>query len=324
MDNDPASVVGASPSGIAWQPAAVGLRRLDRRSDGWNSALLLSPAGLLLAALFLAPVAYSVYLGLTNLQLIGPRSVNYHFTGMANLRMLFRDREFYRSIYLTLYFVVGSGAIGSTLVGLMLALLMQDAQPALKAAVGGAVVLGTVLPPTTVAVIWQAVTASGGVLPTLFGMGSGDLLYNAPMLVVSVANGWSLCGLSMLIFAAALRNVPPDMIEAAKLEQAGPLTRFRRITLPVLRPTVITSSLLMTLLSFGNFTLVFLMTGGGPAGATNILPVYSYMQGFAFHRLSYGALLGNVIILMAAGLGMLFMGLAHLSGSADRRGGSRA
>jgi len=68
-----------------------------------------------------------------------------------------------------------------------------------------------------------------------------------------------------------------------------------------------TSLLMMTLLSFGNFTLVFLMTGGGPEGRTNILPVYSYIQGFSYHNLGYGALLGNVIVVLASVLGVVFV-----------------
>ncbi|TGV72817.1 sugar ABC transporter permease, partial [Mesorhizobium sp. M00.F.Ca.ET.149.01.1.1] len=66
-------------------------------------------------------------------------------------------------------------------------------------------------------------------------------------------------------------------------------------------------SLLMTLLTFGNFTLVYLMTAGGPGNQTNILPVYSYLQGFKFFNLGYSALLGNVIVLISAALGGLFV-----------------
>ena len=224
--------------------------------------LLLAPSALLLLVLFLLPVAYSFYLGLTNLQLIGPHSIHYFFTGYWNVHLLLNDQLFWRSVLLTFVFVVGSGAIGSSLIGLALALCMRRANAMLRAVVGAIVVLGTVLPPATVAVVWSAITSSGGILSLLLGMGKSDLIYTMPMLVVSMANGWSLCGLSMLMFGAALRNVPKDMIEAAMLENAGVVRRFTRIVFPVIRPTVITSCLLMTLLSFGNFTVVFLDDGG--------------------------------------------------------------
>ena len=192
-------------------------------------------------------------------------------------------------------------------------MLMEKAIPSLAAGVGALAMLACILPPATVAVVWFAVTTAGGVYPWMFGMSDTDLIFKAPMVVVSVANAWSLCGLSMLMFAAALKNISSEMIEAAKLENASAVQRFWRITLPMLRPTVMTSVLMMTLLSFGNFTLVFLMTGGGPAQQTNILPIYSYIQGFTIHNLGYGALLGDVIVVLAAFLGIMFVMVDRLT-----------
>nr|WP_155249194.1 sugar ABC transporter permease [Mesorhizobium loti] len=283
--------------------------RLDRQRYEWSSAILLSPAALLLLGLFVVPIAYAFYLGLTNLQLIGANALNYRFTGLYNIKYMFRDKEFYHSVLLTIYFVVGAGAIASTVLGLILALLMEKAMPAFGTLVGALAMLACILPPATVAVVWFAVSTAGGVLPTVLGVPGSDLLFKFPMTIVSAANAWSLCGLSMLMFAAALKNIPRDMIEAAMLENASGAQRLWRITLPMLRPTIMTSVLMMTLLSFGNFTLVFMMTGGGPGGKTNILPVYSYLQGFSFSNLAYGALLGNVIVLMAAFLGLAFVGI---------------
>ena len=231
---------------------------------------------------------------------------------MTNLVRLWKDREFVHSLILTVYFVIGAGAIGSTAAGMGLAMLMEKAVLALSAGVGSLAMLACILPPATVAVVWFAVTTAGGVYPWMLGMSDTDLLYRAPMLVVSIANAWSLCGLSMLMFAAALKNIPTDMIEAAKLEDASAIQRFWRITLPMLRPTIMTS-VLMTLLSFGNFTLIFLMTGGGPAQQTKILPIYSYLQGFNLHKLGYGALLGDVIVILASVLGIMFVSVDRLT-----------
>lgn len=288
--------------------------RLDGRRYSWESLLLLSPAILLLSVLFLAPIGYASYLGLTNLQLIGANAIHYRFTGMTNVVRLWKDREFFHSLALTLYFVVGSGALASTIAGLILAILMERGSALLRSGVGALAMLACVLPPATVAVVWFSVTTAGGVFPWLLGSGSTDLLYKAPMLVISAANAWSLCGLSMLMFAAALKNIPTDMTEAAILENANAAQRFWRITLPMLRSTVMTSVLMMTLLSFGNFTLVFLMTGGGPAQQSNILPIYSYLQGFSVHNLGYGALLGNAIVLLASLLGIAFVMADRLIG----------
>ncbi len=89
------------------------------------SFVLLSPAALLLATLFLGPVLYAVYLGFTNLQLIGVNAVNYRFTGLRNIIFMLNDMIFYKSLWLTVIFVIGSGAIATTLLGLVLALAIQ-------------------------------------------------------------------------------------------------------------------------------------------------------------------------------------------------------
>jgi multiple sugar transport system permease protein len=288
-------------------------RRLPTNRFEAVSLVFMSPAGLLLFLLFLAPVGYSFYLGFTNLQLIGPNSVHFRFTGLFNVHAMLRDREFYHSLRVTLLFVLGSGAIGSTVIGLLLAMLIQKGIRILGGFVGGVAMLACTLPPVTVAVMWHATTTVDGIFPFLLGMPKAELLNDDPMLVVSVANAWWLSGLSMLMFGAALRNISHEMIEAAILEQANAYQRLMRIILPSLRPTIVTSALLMCLLSFGNFTLIFLMTGGGPANATNILPLYSYMQGFTFHRLAFGAMLGNVIVLLSAVLGVVFVLISHYS-----------
>lgn len=274
-------------------------KRLDRVRFQVSSIPLLLPAVALLVLLFLGPVIYSFYLGFTNLDLIGPTSLHYRFTGLANVRQLGHDQVFHQSLYLTAYFVLGSGVVGATGVGLALAMAMQRAVGFLRTLVGAIVILCFMLPPITVAMVWYAASTSGGTLTTLFGSPGSDFLHSVPMVLVSAANAWSLAGLSMLLFSAALRNIPREIIESAELENANAVQRFFRITLPLLKPTLITTVLLMTLLSLANFTVVYVMTGGGPGTSTDILPVYSYQQAFTFNHLAYGALVGDVMVVLA-------------------------
>lgn len=294
----------ANPTRTPGRPLS---RRLDRLRFNPVSLLLLAPAAILLIALFIAPICYAVYLGFTNLQLIGPRSARFSFTGMQNVYTLLSDGVMLRSVWLTVVFVVGSGAIGTTALGLVIALAMRQGLPILQFVVSGLAIVAWTLPPTTIAIIWYAATTHGGVIPTLLGMPGYDLLYDRAMLIVSFANSWSLAGLAMIMFSAALRNLPTDIDEAAMLENASPSQRLVRLTLPLLKPTMVTSALLMTLLSFANFTLIYLMTAGGPSNDTNILPVYSYLQGFKFYRLGYAALLGNVMVILSALIGAIFV-----------------
>lgn len=297
----------AQTTGAARIVQKDGQARLDRARFNPVSFVLLAPAGLLLAGLFLAPVIYAIYLGFTNLELIGLHSVNYRFTGWSNVQFLLGDTTFYRSLWLTVVFVVGSGAIGATLLGLVMAIAMQDCMPSLRFIAGALAIMAWTLPPTTIAFVWIASSTQSGVIAMLLGNRKLDLLYSDAMLVVSAANAWSLAGLSVIMFSAALRNVPSDIVEAAMLEGASSLQRLMRITIPVLKPTIVTCALLMTLLTFGNFALIYLMTAGGPGNDTNILPVYSYLEGFKFHKLGYSALLGNVVVILSAIIGAIFV-----------------
>jgi multiple sugar transport system permease protein len=293
--------VGPSGAIVAQGDAPSG-RRLDKVRFQWSTPLLLLPAAILIAGVFLYGVAYSIYLGFTNLSLLGPTAQDYQWTGMANIDRMLHDPVFYKSLWLTALFV-GSGVVGGTFFGLAIAVLMRRTLMGLRFLAGGAAMIAFMLPPVTIAILWYAASVSGGTFAVLTGNSAAQPLFAAPLLFTSIANMWSLTGLTMLLFGAALRNIPADLDEAASLEGAGPARRFFSLTLPLLKPTIVTSALLLTILSLANFAIIWLMTQGGPQDATMILPVYSYQQGFGFNNLAYGALLGNVMILLSALLG---------------------
>lgn len=287
-------------------------KRLDKERFEWGSLLLLGPAVALLLGLFFAPVAYAFYLGFTNLNLIGPTALNYHFTGLDNLNTLLHDDLFPHSLWITFVFVIGSGVIGVTAVGLLLALLMQRAHPVIRVIVGAIVIVSWMLPPVTAALVWYAFSVSNGTLATLTHNQGTDYLHSAPLLTICLANVWATAGFAMIVLSAALRNVPDEIVEAAEMEGASAWTRFRSITLPVIWPTIVTLVLLVSLLTLANFSLVYIMTQGGPGNATNILPVYSYQQAFSFDHLAYGALIGDVMVVIATVLAFAYVRVSRV------------
>jgi multiple sugar transport system permease protein len=301
----------ATPVGMAAMPDPPAGARLDKKRFNWSSIPLLLPALGLLALLFVGPVIYSFYLGFTNDQLLGPTSKHFNFTGSANLHRLVDDPVFHQSLYLTAFFVIGSAVVGATLVGLILAVAMQNALGVTRVVVGGLVIVCFVLPPIVVALAWYAASTAHGTYTGLFGMPNADFLQSAPLLVVSAANAWNLTGLAMILFAAALRNIPTEILESAEMENASAAQRFFKITLPLLRPTLITTILLMTLLALANFTVVYVMTAGGPGTSTMILPVYSYLQAFQYNNLAYGALIGDAMVILATILSFVYVRLSR-------------
>ena len=283
--------------------------RNDRERFQWGSLALLTPAFALLVVLFLIPVGYAVYLGFTNLTLVGPTAVHWGFTGVQNLTRLRTDTTFIASLRLTAFFVVGS-IVGVVVIGYGLASLLQRAQTWIRVIVGGVVVIAWMMPAITAGMTWYASTTAGGTFATLTGLNQSDFLSSQPLFIVTMANIWSQTGFAMLVIGAALRNIPSEILEAAIVENASPWQRFRLVTMPILRPTITAVVLLVALLSLANFSLIYVMTQGGPGNATNILPLYSYQQAFQFNNLAYGALIGNVMVLLAAFFGVLYVRVA--------------
>jgi multiple sugar transport system permease protein len=253
------------------------------------------------------PIGYAIYLGFTNLELLGPTAQNYSFTGLANVKRLVHDPVFWSSVKLTLIFVVGSGIIAQTVLGLALALLGQRAHISVRASVGSVVVLAWVLPEICVAFIWYAFSQAGGTLSVLTGKPNDDLLATVPLLIVSVANAWRGTAFSMLVLSAGLRNVPQEADEAAQLEGASYWKRLLRVTLPIMRPTLMINMLLITLGTISDFTLIFAMTQGGPGNQTAILPVYMYIEAFQFNALGYGTTIALALMVIGALLSVFYI-----------------
>lgn len=272
-----------------------------------STLLWLAPAGVLLLSLFIVPAAYAIYLGFTNLQLLGPHAQHYAFTGLANLDRMIHDPVFWSSVKLTLIFVVGSGIVAQTMLGMALALLGQRAHVTLRASVGAVVVLAWVLPEITVAFIWYAFSQAGGPLSEVIARPSDDLLASVPLLIVCVANTWRGTAFSMLVLSAGLRNVSQDVDEAAQLEGAGYWRRLFKVTLPIMRPTIMTNMLLITIGTISDFTLIYAMTQGGPGNETAILPVYMYLEAFQYNALGYGTMIALAIIVIGAVLSIFYV-----------------
>jgi ABC-type sugar transport system permease subunit len=109
---------------------------------------------------------------------------------------------------------------------------------------------------------------------------------------------WSRSGLAVVIYLSALQNVPEDLVEQATLDGAGRWGRLRHVVLPQLRPTTFFLAVIMVIETFRTFDVVYVMTGGGPRRATELLVTYSYAQGFDARAQGYGSAVGIVVFLV--------------------------
>jgi multiple sugar transport system permease protein len=296
---------------------ALNVKRQDRVRFQVSSVGWLLPAIALLAVLFIVPVVYAIFLAFTNLQLLGPHAQSFNFTGTANLTRMLHDSVFWHSLLLTAIFVIASGIVAQTALGMALALLMQRALPPLRLGIGAIVILAWVLPEISAAFVWYAAGQAHGAISLLTGSPNTNYLSSSAMLIVCVANAWRNTAFSMLVFSAGLRNVPEEVNEAAQLEGAGYWRRLFSVTLPIMRPTIVTNLLLITLATLSDFTLIFAMTQGGPGNDTSILPVYSYIEAFQFNELGYGTAIALALIILGGLFSLLYV--RHLRPELDSK-----
>ena len=217
------------------------------------------------------------------------------------------DAVFWHSVRITIVFLVGSAIIGQSVLGLVLALLMRRALAVVRLSVGAIVIAVWVLPEVTAGLVWYAFSQAHGTLADLTASSSKNFLVAAPLLIVSVANLWRNVAFSMLVYSSGLRNLPTEVDEAAELEGASAARRLFSITLPMLRPTIVTNLLLVTLLNLSEFTLIYVMTQGGPGVSTMTLPLYVYQQAFTYYQLGYGTAIALVLIVIGALFSTVFV-----------------
>ncbi|WP_448232058.1 carbohydrate ABC transporter permease [Microbacterium lacticum] len=274
-----------------------------RRGSRLARILPLLPAILLLLAFMAGPIAYALYGSLTNKSMSGPRAANPQFIGLDNYAELFTSPDFWMSLWLTVVFVLASAVIGQNVLGMLLAVLLRSAVKPMRSIVGGLVVLAWVLPEIVAAFALYAFFSKDGTLNVMLGwvgLGGTAWLYYFPMLAVILANIWRGTAFSMMVYNAALAEVPPELTEAAEIDGANAWRRFTRVTLPFIRRSISTNLLLTTLQTLGVFTLIWVMTGGGPGIQSSTLPVLAYQEAFKFAQVGYGTAIAVVTLLIGA------------------------
>jgi multiple sugar transport system permease protein len=269
----------------------------------------LGPAVIVLLLLFAGPILWSIYSAFTDLALSGQQQAS--FVGTANFRRLFHDQTFLRSLWLTLLFVVGSAVIGQNCLGLLLAFVMREAGRPLRFLVSTLVLSAWVVPELVAGFCWYAFLNTGGTLNSILGtIGvSQDWLYTSPMLAVILANVWRGTAFSMMVYQAALSDIPPELTEAAEVDGASALQRLRFVSLPLIRRAILSNLMLITLQTLAVFGLIFVMTAGGPADKSATTPVYMYEQAFKFYQLGYGTAMALVLLLVGAIFSVLYLRL---------------
>lgn len=269
-----------------------------RRVARW---LPLAPATTLLILFLAGPVAYCVWLAFTDTQLTGQATAS--FVGPANFRRAFGDPDFRNAVVLTLVFTVVSSLLGQNSLGFALAALMRHASKAVRTATGTVVVAAWVVPEIVAGFLLYTFFNRRGTLNAvleLLHLPQQNWLFTLPILAVSFANVWRGTAFSMLVYSAALAEIPQDVTEAAEVDGARGLRRLWHITLPLLRRSIGTNLMLNTLQTLSVFGLIWAMTRGGPGNRSQTLPVFMYDQAFLKSLIGYGTAVALLLLVVGA------------------------
>jgi multiple sugar transport system permease protein len=263
-----------------------------------------------------APIAMSLYYSLTDYSILESPV----FVGLENYARLWSDPTFWTVLKNTLLYAAVM-VPASTMLALALAVLLNQQPPGWKLA-RAIIFLPTLLPAAAAAMAWLwLLNGDAGLLNRVLTPLLAMLSLKAPawlqshvwaMPAIMIVALWQV-GQSVIIYQAALREVPQSLLEAASIDGMGPWTRFRHVTLPMISPVVLFNVIIGCIGALQVFVFPFIMTGGGPGTATYFYSMYLYDNGFMFGpQMGYACALAWVQMALVA---LLTFGLLRLSKS---------
>lgn len=254
-------------------------------------------------------VIWAVVISFTDKSLIGAAAANPKFIGLHNYSKLLRHPDFLNSLKVTFSFTFVSSILGQCIIGLLLAVMLRQKTIRLKPFFEIAVLLGWLLPDMVAAFMWGAFASATGFLNTVLsplGMNPINWITVKPLTTVIIANVWKGTAWSYLLFAAALDTIPGELFEAADVDGATAWQKLVLINIPIILPTILVNILLITIWTFGYFSLIYGMTGGGPGHATEVLSILMYKEAFESFRIGYGSAISITMTIIVGSLSVIY------------------
>jgi ABC-type sugar transport system permease subunit len=283
----------------ATRPASSPGRRRRRWGDLLTGYGFLGPNLLLLALFLFLPLGWAFLLSFQDVGSFGPA----RWTGLDNYRQLVGDPVFWRTLLNTVLFTAATVPT-SVAIGLGLAVLLDRAMPA-RGVFRTAIFLPIVISGLVTSLIGlvmfdEGIGVANGVLRAV-GLGAVPWQTNGTLAMLSLVlmTLWTRVGFAMVVYLAALQDVPRELYEAAQLDGAAPRQQFTEVTVPTVRPTTLFLLVVNVIWSFQIFDVVYVMTGGGPGYDTSMLVTYAYDRGFGPSQLyGYGSTIGIVLFVL--------------------------
>ena len=281
---------------LSWSPT--------ERREFLKGLVYISPWLIGFAAFVLYPIIASLYYSFTYYDLLRPP----RFIGLENYReILFQDQFAGKVLYNTVYYVLLAVPLG-TIVAFLLASLLNTKLVG-RSFFRAIFFVPSIVPVVSSAMVWLWIfnTQYGVIDSTLASLGLPVIPFLSspewakPSFII--IHCWSSGG-AMLIFLASLRDVPMSLYDAAKVDGAASWARFRHITIPMCTPAILFSVLTGIIGAFQYFAFAWILTRGGPNGATEFYSVYLYRNAFSFLKMGYAAALAWILFLIVMAVTM--------------------
>jgi multiple sugar transport system permease protein len=279
-------------------------REHDPNRRPWTVPMFAGPAVVLYVGLVFLPLVLAIGYSLTNKNILVPHT---KYVGAQNYRDLLDDDVFKQSLKTTAIMALLIVVVPNAL-GLGVALMLRS-EGRYFAVLRTIFFVPQVLAAVVVSFIWQAMLTDSGILNSILasvGLGSLrqgwlDTPNHAVGSVVAVVS-WQFIGFCAVIYLAALKAIPDELIEAAEVDGCTGLRRFRRITWPLVAPAVTINTVLLFIIGFKLFDYVKVITNGGPGGSTNTIANNIYTVGFTQNDFGAAAAMAVVLFVIVAGV----------------------
>ena len=272
-------------------------------------ASLSAPAVVFTVLLIAFPFGYTIWMSLHEFSFGGTSTMTYG----QNYLLMLDDAEFWNGLRITVVLYLLS-LVMQLVLGTYVAILLHTSKR-LSGIVRTLMISPFVLPPVVVGMMWLVVLdpsiGAANFLLTSVGLPRSDWLASPQWVIPTVAliDTWQWTPYVALIVLGGLQSLPSNVYEAAQIDGASRARTFRRITLPLLMPTIVTAAILRSVDLLRFFDIIYITTQGGPGNASNTLNIYGFRKGFEFFEIGYASalmvtlstiVLGAVVVLTQA------------------------
>lgn len=275
-------------------------------SEKLKILLFIAPLLIPLITFWIVPFGWSVYISFTDWDYIAP---DYYYVGFENYQYMLEDSQFLQALNNTFVFALGV-VIPTVVLGLAFALLLHKNFRGSQ--LYRAVIFSPWITPTVaVSIVWSWVfeTKSGLANLLLAKIGFAPIPWlesgDTAMIVVMIVTVWQGVGWTMLFFISALNKIPASLYEASLIDGCSPLTRFIKITLPLISPTTFFLVIVNMITAIQAFDQFQILTQGGPSGSTRTLLYLFYQQAFELYDMGPAAATSLIILLITGVLTLI-------------------